>query len=152
MSNLWKKYETDQKKEHDGVDVEIDGVTFICRRAGGANRAYRAAIGMTIVDPKLQERLQSKDPGVAMEAENEVTMQAFADSVVVGWRGMLDRNDQPLEFSREALLDLLNSCPDVWDRLRIAAADRDNFRLNQVKEIGEALGNSSAGEEGTERT
>lgn len=142
MTNLFKKYETSPKKETDGVEITIDGAVFICRRAGGGNRRYRAAIGLAASSPELQTRLKSEDTGEQVSAEDEATMTAFADAVVLGWRDVLDRNDQPLEFNKANFMDLMLSCPDVWLNLRNSARDLDNFRIDQSKEVGEELGKS----------
>lgn len=140
MTNLFRKYETDAHKEVDGVEIIVDDAVFICRRAGGSNRRYRAAIGLAAAAPDFQERINSKDQVEAITAEDEITMQAFADSVVIGWREVLGRDDEPLEFSKENFLDLMKSCPDVWLQLRMAARDMDNFRVEHAKAVGEELG------------
>lgn len=145
MPNLFKKYEVDTKKESEGVEIDIDGAVFVCRRAGGGNRRYRAAIGLSALDPKFQERINSKDQVESITAEDEITMQAFADAVVVDWRNVLDRNDEPLAYSKEAFIDLMQACPDVWLALRMRARDMDNFRVEQAKDLGEELGKSSSG-------
>lgn len=142
MPNLYKKYETDEKKETEGVEIEIDGCTFICRRAGGGNRRYRAAIGLSALDPAVADRINSKDQVESITAEDEITMAAFADAVVVDWKDVLDRNDEPLPFSKQAFLDLMKSCPDVWLQLRMRARDMDNFRVSQAETLGEDLGKS----------
>lgn len=142
MTNLFKKYETSEKKETEGVEITIDGAVFVCRRAGGGNRRYRAAIGLAAAAPDVQTRINSKDSTEAITAEDEVTMSAFADSVVIDWREVLGRDDQPLAFSKENFLDLMKSCPDVWLQLRMAARDMDNFRVGQAQATGEELGKS----------
>lgn len=142
MTNLFKKYETDTSKEVEGVDITIDGAVFICRRAGGSNRRYRAAIGLAAAAPDFQERINSKDQIEAITAEDEITMQAFADSVVIGWKEVLDRDDQPWEFTKENFLDLMRSCPDIWLQLRMAARDLDNYRVEKAVTAGEELGKS----------
>ena len=141
-ANLFRKYEVDGKKETEGVEITIDGCVFICRRAGGGNRRYRAAIGLAAADPALKARLDSKDTVEQITGEDEVTMAAFAESVVIGWRDVLGRDDQPLEFTKENFLDLMRSCPDVWLNLRMAARDLDNFRVGQAVAAGEELGKS----------
>lgn len=142
MSNLFKKFETDPQREDQGVELTVDDCVFICRRAGGTNRRYRVAMGVGITDEKLSARLKSDDPAVVLGAEDEISIAAFADAVVIGWKNVLDRNDQPWEFSRENFIDLMTACPDVWLVLRMAARDADNFRLTTIKETGEALGKS----------
>lgn len=149
MTNLFAKYEADPKKETEGVEIDIDGAVFICRRAGGGNRRYRAAIGMGVAKSGMSERLNSADQDVALAAEDEVTIEAFADSVILGWRDVTDRDGNPWEYSRENFVTLMNSCPEVFLFLRSHARDIDNFRASKVKELGEKLGESSSGSDAT---
>lgn len=148
--NLFKVYEVDKTRETQGVEIEVDGVYFVCRRAGGNNRLYRAAISEH--SERLAAQLTSTDKKVQLDAEDEVTLQAFADTVVIGWREVLDRNDQPWDFSRDNFLELMRACPDVWLALRMRARDLDNFRFEETKKAGEELGKSSSGIESTEQT
>lgn len=142
-TNLFKLYETDKKREVEGVEIDIDGAVFICRRAGGNNRLFRATISTLVGE--VADSLKSADQGVQLDAETIVTQKAFAKTVVLGWRGVLDRNDQPWEYTAENFLELMAACPDLWDELRIRARDLDNFRAMAVKEAGEELGKPSSG-------
>jgi len=149
-NNLFKRYEVDPAKEKSGVEVDIEGNIFICRRAGGGNRAYRTAVAKHSMDPKYRAMLRSDDPEQQMEAEDEISLNAVADAVVVGWRDVVGRDDQPLPFSHGNFLDLMRSCPDVWMQLRVEVRNIDLFRLEEVKTLGDELGNSSAGNDDTE--
>lgn len=140
MSNPFRKYEIDQKKATEGVEIPIDDHVFICRRAGAGNRQYRAAASLASIS--LKEQLESKDDSVALEAEDKVTMSAFADAVVVGWKNVDDRNDQPWPFTKENFIELMTACPDLWDRLRFEARLVQYYRKEDAKEVGEALGKS----------
>lgn len=148
--NLFKKYETDSKKENEGVEINIDGAVFVCRRAGGGNRRYRFAVADAAT--QLNEQLNSKDDETVISAEDEVTLRAFADAVVIDWRGVADRQGQPWPFSKENFLDLMHACPDVWTMLRVRARDVESFRIAEVKAAGETLGNGSSGNDSGENT
>lgn len=140
-TNPFKKYETDKAKEADGTEIVFDGMTFICRRAGGINRAYRAAMAMFSGEERFTKALNSTDTNVSLGAEDRVTMEAFAESVVIGWRDVLGRDDQPLPFTKENFLDLMDSCPDVWIRVRVLASNVEAYLREQVDATGEATGN-----------
>lgn len=142
-TNLYKKYETDPTKERDGVELEFDGVTFICKRAGGSNRMYLFAMSEAI--EKYRQDAESKIPEKVVAAENAATMEAFATAVVTGWKDVLDRKDQPMEFTKENFIDLMRACPDVWAWLRSEARELEHFRMVQTVTLAEELGNSSSG-------
>ena len=128
MSNLYAKYETDPRKESDGVPFEFDGVTFYLRRAGGNNRAYRYALGAAASQYRGILSEPHKNPAAVFAANEHIQQIAFSEAVLVGWENMEDRDGQPLEFSREAALDLLMTCPAVWDELKGFAIDDANYK------------------------
>lgn len=142
VPNLFKDYEVDPHRETDGVEITIAGATFICRRAGGSNRRYRAAIAMAFSVPEVNKRAHSDDRLEAIAVEDDVTLDVYAEAVVIGWRDVLDRNDEPLEFNKENFMDLMVACPDIWLELRTATRDLNNFRITKAKELGEELGKS----------
>lgn len=128
MSNLYLKYETDPRKESDGVPFEFDGVTFFLRRAGGNNRAYRYALAAAAAQYRHILSESHTNPAAVFAANESVQQIAFSETVLVGWENMEDRNGQPLEFSKEAALDLITRCPAVWDELKGFAIDDENFK------------------------
>lgn len=142
MTNLFKKYETSSTKETEGVDIIIDGATFVCRRAGGSNRRYLMAIGHELAVPGVREKLNSGDELEAADVDDAVSMKVFSEVVVIGWRDVLDRNDQLWEYTTANFVELMKACPDVWFQLRAACRDLDNFRVQQAQAVGEELGKS----------
>ena len=138
--NFFSVYEYDKEAEKAGVAIHIDGATFVCRRAGGANRKYRAALAASSL--VVRELLMSNDPEKQLEGEDEATLLAYADAVVVGWDNIADRNGDPWPFTRENFLELMRACPDLWNALRMEARALSNFRAKTAAETGEALGKS----------
>lgn len=144
MSNLFEKYETDSNKETLGVRITFEDNVFICRRAGGSNRLHAFAQAAAAVELKAQ--YESEDEAVASWANNEIALRAFADAVIIGWENVLGRDNKPLEFTKENFLDLMRSCPEVWNHVRFEARDIDNFRKEAATEVAEEVGKSSSGE------
>ena len=153
--NPFPEFETDPSKERDGVPVivksrqrpEDPGMTFILRRAGGANRRYRYALAhhMQKMRDEFKDTESLNGQLRAFSAEDEAAQEAFADAVIIGWDGIEGRDGSPLEFTRENALDLIRHCPEVWDELRVAAVDNERFRPNGAAEDGVAVGKLSAG-------
>ena len=126
--NLFEKYETDPVKEAAGVAVLIDGCTFYTRRAGGSNRAYRYALGLAARQLSTVFNAEPRDEHKVFEASEEIQMRAWAQTCAVGWEGVDGRDGLPLEFTKEAALDLVRSCPAVWDEIKAAAVDDARFK------------------------
>lgn len=137
MTNLFQKYETDPEKELGGIPVELDGCTFTVRRAGGGNRAYRYALALAARQFQHVFKAEVRDEQAVFQANEEIQQIAFAQTVLVGWENVDGRDGLPLEFSKEAALDLIQSCPAVWDALKGAAIEDSNFK---PQADGEELG------------
>lgn len=141
--NIWNKYETDPRKESEGVPVQVDEWTFYVRRAGGCNRAYRYALALASRQYMHVFQAEVRDEQAVFAANEEVQMLAFAQTVLVGWSdNVTDRAGNPLPFTKDAALDLVRSCPAVWDALKGAAISDQLFKPD---EDGELLGKSSSG-------
>jgi len=149
--NPFAEFETDPTKERDGVRVVVrsrkpegGAMTFILRRAGGANRIFRYAMAEAIRNyPEILSDIETPDGRRrAFNVEDQATQEAFADAVIAGWENVEGRDGQPLAFTRDNVLDLIRACPDVWDELRVAAVDVANFRPNGAAKDGAELGKS----------
>jgi hypothetical protein len=139
MSNPRDKYGIDRAAEAQGAVVRVDDMEFVVRSTSAANRGYRYALALA-AQPRRDELGQG---GIkAFEAHEDILIEAFADCVIVGWRGVTNGHDQPLEFTREACVQLMRDCPAIWDQIREAALDTDRFKPTPAQEDGEQLGKS----------
>jgi len=141
MSNLFKKFESDVEKERDGVPVFIEDSVIWVRRAGGNNRAYRYA--MAVAARPYAEQLRGEVGPELFNIQEAILQQTFADCVVVRWENVDDRNGDPMDCTPENFLDLVRSCPSVWDAIKEAAVDDSQFRV--AAEDGELLGKPLSG-------
>lgn len=137
MTNPFAKYEQDVIRARVGVPVVIDGMTFIMRAAGGHNRAFRYALGLAS-QARRKDLENNTDPFAAINASAEIYQDAFAETVVVDWSGIEGRDGQPLEFSKENFLDLVRSCPDLWDKIMEAGNNPELFRLPSGSNLGKS--------------
>lgn len=139
MSNPRDKYAIDRAREAQGAVVQIDDMEFTVRSASASNRGYRYALAMAA--GRHREELQG-DGIKAFEVHESILIEAFADCVILGWKNVTNGNGHELEFSRESCIKLMEDCPDIWDRIREAALDRERFRPLAAQEDGELLGKS----------
>lgn len=146
--NPFAEFEADPC-ERAGVRVVVrsrrdDGaMTFIVRRAGGANRAFRYALHFH--GQRLKAQLSDPDdsPAVQMaklELVTSVMQEAYADAVIIGWEGIEGADGQALAFTRDNFLDVVRRCPEIWDELESAAIDVQRFRPNGAAKDGADLG------------
>ena len=137
MTNPIAKYGVDRAKESQGTEVVIDDMAFVVRSAGSANRGYRYALALAA--NRHRDGLKG-DPTKAFDVHEDVLIEAFADAVIIGWRGVDGEDGQPLEFNRENCIRIMQTCPTIWDRVREVALDDSRFNL--AEEDGDALGKS----------
>lgn len=114
--NLYNTFETNKDLEKDGILLDYgfnsknEPVQIRIARAGGSNvrfaktleqrmRPYKRAIANDTMDNKVAEKL---------------LMEAYADAVILGWEGVEDRDGQPLEFTRDNVLKVLQDLPDLF--------------------------------------
>lgn len=114
--NLYNTFETNKDLEKDGILLDYgfnsknEPVQIRIARAGGSNvrfaktleqrmRPYKRAIANDTMDNKVAEKL---------------LMEAYADAVILSWEGVEDRDGQPLEFTRDNVLKVLQDLPDLF--------------------------------------
>ena len=106
--SIYAQYETNSDLEKEGIFLQIGDAKFRIARAGGANtrfnkrsealsRPYRRQIDTGTID---QKTLQS------------LTMEAIVDTVLLGWENVLDREGNPIKFSKAAAKQLFEELPD----------------------------------------
>ena len=142
--NLFAKYEMDPIKTVEGVRFDFEGITFIIKPSNSANREYRYSLAIAAQSFMHIFKAEPRDNSAVFAANEEIQQIAFSETVLLGWEGMVGRDGNPLEFSKAAALDLLKSCPTVWDELKGAAIDEDLFKPDPVAD-GESLGESLSG-------
>jgi hypothetical protein len=131
------RYGVDREAEAKGTVVEIDDMVFIVRSATAANRGYRYALA---VNAAKHRPALSAGGAAAFDVHESILIESFADCVLLGWSNVDGPDGQPLPFTRENAVQLMEDCPELWDRLRDVALDIDRFRPAQ--EDGAALGKS----------
>jgi hypothetical protein len=148
--NPFREYEIDAQKERDGVPFVIksedgaDQMTFYLRYAGSGNRRFQYAIGKRREQHKARPKHNGAEvyvePGeLELIAQNDAAQEVFAESIVVNWEGVEGRDGQPLACTPENVLDVLRSCPGIWDQIVVAAADRKRYGPDPAQD-GAALG------------
>jgi hypothetical protein len=115
-------WRSDPQREREGAPCSIgSGRELIVRRAGSRNREYMAGVmNVAAGDVPALQRL-------------------FAETVVVGWRGIRDRQGAEIAYSPQACAQLFAQAPDLADHVARFAADRANFHAEEVAAEGESL-------------
>ena len=135
MGNLYAQYETSEEFEKKGVDLEVsEGVKFRVARSGGQNKKYQQILAKLMKPYQRQFEQGTLDNDKA----GDIMQLAFIKGCLLGWEGVTDRNDQPMEFNEGNALKLFGDLPDLFSQLSDQAGKVSNYR---VEDIEEAAGN-----------
>lgn len=135
--SLYKQYETDPEIEKNGIlfdtgSTNKEGKPSLIRiaRAGGANEAY-----LKRAEFRFKPHHRALQNGSMERTRIEkLIRETFAETVVLGWENMEDREGNPLTFSKEACIKLFEELPDLFTDIQDAATKSALFR----KEMQEA--------------
>lgn len=131
MTNIYDMFATDLKIETDGFIHRVtDKISFTLARAGGANAKFSKA--MEVKTRPYRRQIQEDTMDITLA--NKLLIEAFAETVVLGWEGITTVNGKEVKFTPEAAIKLFTDLPDLFNELREAAAKQSNFRAAEVKE------------------
>ncbi len=128
--SLYSTFKTDPKLEREGVlleygeDSQKRPVTIRVSRAGGSNvlfqkrleaavKPYRRQIQLDVMDTKQLER---------------IVRQVFAETVVLGWENVEDKDGNPLPFTVDNCVKLFTDLPDLYADVQAQAQSAALFR------------------------
>lgn len=132
--SLYKTSQTDPEKEKGGVPLEYginsrkEKVTFTVAREGGRNIQYQKIAEQIFKPYRRQIQHNQIDPQVL----EELLAQVYSKTVVKGWSGVEDENDQPMAFSEANCLKLLTDLPVVFDAIKEVARDYNQYLLESL--------------------
>ena len=129
--SIYKRFKTDADLEaKSGIELDYgDGVKIRVLRAGGSNLAFQKALREALIKHGRRLSAMSDDESVRGMAE------IYADTVIVGWEGISDENDEPLPFSKANVVKVLTELPELFRDIQSAAQSVDLFRAERRAEL-----------------
>lgn len=112
MKNIYDKFGTDKKLEQEGITLDYgDGLELRIARAGGSNIKFEKAVQAKMRKFGLQAKHDLLDP----DQMREVMREVLAETVVLGWTGVTNRDGAALPFNRENCIQLFKDLPDLFE-------------------------------------
>lgn len=132
--NLYDIFDEQKLDQAETFTLEIeDGdvkVSFELARAGAENKKFGTKLNALMKPYKYaMQKGTMKD-----EQAERILCQALADTVIVDWEGVTDREGNPLEYSAEAAAKLLQELPSLRQLIQDEASDVANFIASDRKE------------------
>jgi hypothetical protein len=137
MKNIYDAFSTNPKSESDeGVVLQYgENINIRIHRAGGANQKYK-----NYARAKLAPYMRQINAGTLDEnVTRGLMIDVYARTVIVGWEGVTDKKGNPLDFTRENVVQVLTDLPELFDDIQKAAQEAALFRDAIQEDI---LGNS----------
>ncbi len=131
--SVYALYETDMTREVEGFWHPVNKkISIKMARAGGANLAFSAAMELK-TRPHRKRGGAFEGENVDVELANELTKEAFAETIIMDWKGITNKDGKKVAYSPAAAIKLLKDLPDLFIELREAAGSAANFRLGEIK-------------------
>jgi len=135
MTSIYDLYQTDLEKEVEGFWYSITpDVSFLLARAGGANTKFTQALEKKTRPHRQRGGAFSDDNVTDVELAMSVMKEAFAETVILDWKGVTDVTGKKVAYSSASAIKLFNDLPDLFTELRDAAAKQANFRMEEIEE------------------
>lgn len=110
--NIYDKFGTNKKAEQEGITLDYgDGLTIQIARAGGSNIRFEKA-----AQQKMRKfGLQAKHDLLEPEQMRSIFREVLAETVVLGWTGVTDKEGNELPFNKENCIKVFTDLPDLFD-------------------------------------
>lgn len=138
--SLYDKFETNTSLEKSGIELDYGPnnrlpadskgnhpVTIIrISRAGGSNDAY-----LKRMEAKAKpHRRAIQHETIDKETLAKIIREVYAETVVLGWSNVTDRDGKVLEYSIENAMTLFKDLPDLFLDIQEQAQNAALFRVN----------------------
>lgn len=136
-------YRTSPELEKNGIWLDFgNGLRIKIRRAGGRNLFFEQVLQAKMKPYRFQIEHGRLDP----ETDQKLLREAYAEAVIIDWQWM-DQDGNPLPFTTENVLALLEADPDLFGEIRQQAQKLANFAAEQLEQDAKNLPTGSAGNE-----
>lgn len=133
------EFDTDAAIEAEtGIDLKFEsGEVITILRAGGANKKYSRTL-QRLMKP-VARRIENKT--ITVDESDALMAKVYAQSVVVGWDGVIDINGSDVACTPENVEALFMAKRDLFREVQSVANSLEAFRRDQLEQDAEVLGN-----------
>lgn len=135
--SLYKAFKTDKNLETGGIVLSYgkndrgEEMEITIARAGGSNANYTRRLEARAKPYRRQINLGTMDTKLFESIMREV----YAETVVLGWRGIDDENGNPLPCTKENVVKVFEDLPDLFADVQEQANRAALFRT-EIQEEG----------------
>lgn len=129
MSSPYDLFSTDSKKETSGVEVDYGDFQITIARASAANRKYQKTLAAKTKPIRRALAAGKADPKRVVAIMREV----FAESVVLGWKGVKGKDGKNLPFNVKNCIQLFRDLPEFFADIQDQASGIELFREDDLE-------------------
>ena len=128
--SLYSQFETNREIEKTGIILDYgfnskkQPIQIRIARAGGANERYSKLLELRTKPYRRQIQNETLDNAVA----EKITKEVYAQTVVLGWNGVEDRDGNDMPFTQENCVKLFTDLPDLWSDVQSQSTRASLFR------------------------
>lgn len=127
----YRSFKTSKKWEQDGIILDLGSAgKFTLARAGGSNLQF-ARDFKRITSPH-RRAIETKT--IDDETATRLLIEAYASSVVLGWKGVTDEAGNEMKFSKQNAIKLFTELPELFNAIRAHAEDAQLYREAELEE------------------
>jgi hypothetical protein len=120
---LYDLFGTDNDLEKEGFALEYGDATFVIARAGGSNEKFQRCI-----ERKMRPYRAAINSGTMVEeTSRKLLAEAYAETIVLAWDGVTDRDGNVMDFSKENIVKLFLDLPDLFTEIINESSRISNF-------------------------
>jgi hypothetical protein len=128
MSNPYEMFKTDKKLETEGVILDYGSFQITVARAGGSNKKFQKALSDLAKPHTLAMKNQTMDPELA----DRLMVEAYADSIILNWKGVTDESGKKIPFNKANVIELFTNLPDLFSNVVEQASQFSMFHDDTV--------------------
>lgn len=131
MTSFYDTFSTDKDLEA-GKGVTLDygaAGSITIHRAGGANRKFLTTMDAKLKPYRRQIQAKTMDDSVA----DRLMAEIYADSIIVGWKGVKDASGKALSYTRDNVIKVLTDLPELFNDIKEQSSIVANFRKEQIE-------------------
>ena len=118
----------DPTKETEGVWVDLDDETSVKLGYAGGPK-FQNELGKQVRRMQMSRRVRVMD----MERDRAVRIHAFANQIVLDWKGMKEHGTD-IPYSRQEAVRVMNDYPEFMDWVEMQSMMIENFRMEGLEE------------------
>jgi len=127
--NLYQQFSTNDGMEKGGIDLAYGDVKIRVARAGGSNHKY----GKSITERMKPFKRAYETGTLSDEDSDKIMREVYADSIILGWENVTDKDGNYLEFNRENCIKLMSDLPELFRDIMAQSQKVANYRIEEIE-------------------